>query len=384
MPPRQFHLKNAGFRPKVELSFSDSYSDSSYSNSSNKNQNFHSITKTNTYNIPNTDEEESNEDDCFHLNSKSEIQTFQSDGILEDTANMENLNKNKQTENSNRSLEPNEYQTNQNKNEVKTHNETEAQQDIHSRNTSDHTSNAQENINNFVSPTNNDSQFQQQQEPEDNDKQEYKIMYKQKNFQANSKRCLQMTQRGILLYTCEPSKSKKYGKIHIICTQDPVNIDSPHFIGLIVRHQKGQRFTLYGKCNESENQRPQLAGISFIKIKGDIVIRHFRIALPKEGTVYYSDKEDDLSQIAFKGKEVENIKIYSSSLPIIHPDGSLTQNFGPYSIISSRNNFIIRDEETNSSLFTSFKTYNGICTLILRPPFTPLIGIALAVAILTS
>ena len=147
---------------------------------------------------------------------------------------------------------------------------------------------------------------------------------------------------------------------------------------MVVRHQSGSRFTLYGKSSDIGLPNPQLAGISFI--------RSFRVALPVEGHTYTAiDKQNDLSRIASRGEPVQvpNVKIYQSALPVKKEDGSLTLYFGPYSIMRSTKNFVVRDDK-NSPIFTIFKTFDGICTLKVRPPFTPLIGFAIAVAISTS
>lgn len=220
----------------------------------------------------------------------------------------------------------------------------------------------------------------------DDGEQTFQIVYEQKNFQTFWKRHVQMTQNDILVYACESLKKKEYGKIHVICTKNPVELNSQYYVGMVVRHQSGSRFTLYGKSSDIGLPNPQLAGISFINLKENSSIRSFRVALPVEGHTYTAiDKQNDLSRIASRGEPVQvpNVKIYQSALPVKKEDGSLTLYFGPYSIMRSTKNFVVRDDK-NSPIFTIFKTFDGICTLKVRPPFTPLIGFAIAVAISTS
>lgn len=217
------------------------------------------------------------------------------------------------------------------------------------------------------------------------EEQTFQIVYEQKNLSNFWKRQVQMTKDDILVYICKAAKQKPYGKIHIICTKTPVELGSPNYAGMIVRHQSGSRFTLYGKGSDIGVAQPQLAGIAFVNLKQNARIRMFRVALPETNQPYTpADKNDDLSRIAFRGDQVPNVKIYSSALPVKKEDGTLSLYFGPYSIVRSTKNFLVRDENNGSNIFTIFKTFDGICTLKVRPPFTPLIGYSIAVAIATS
>ena len=214
----------------------------------------------------------------------------------------------------------------------------------------------------------------------------FQIVYQQTNLGNFWKRHVQMTKDDVLIYICKSVKKKPYGKVHVICTKQPVELSSPNLVGMIVRHQSGYRFTLYEKGDDIGVANPQLAGIAFCNLKSNSRIRMFRVAIPEIGTSYKpADKYGDLSRIASNDNEshVPNIKVYSSALPIKKEDGTLVLYFGPYSIMRSTKNFVVRDE-TNSPIFTIFKTFDGICTLKVRPPITPLIGFAIAVAISTS
>lgn len=202
------------------------------------------------------------------------------------------------------------------------------------------------------------------------------------------KRPVQMTKNDILVFACQSVHDKVYKKVHIISTsnKNPISFTSPHYSGMIVRHQNGSRFTVFGK-SEGGKPAPQLAGISFIDLNGDDSrIRYFRIAIPDEGYEYIpnvNEKDKDLSKIANIGHSLPNIKVYSSALPKKHPNGRLTLDMGPYQVKRSLKNFIIRDED-NNILFLIFKSLDGICKIKAYPPFTPIVTFGLGVAILTS
>ncbi|OHT06933.1 hypothetical protein TRFO_24886 [Tritrichomonas foetus] len=219
--------------------------------------------------------------------------------------------------------------------------------------------------------------------PPQDDEETFQIVYEQRKLLPQWKRYVQMTQRDILVYRCESVKIKQYGKVHVIVTKPPVDFNSQHYVGMLVRHQSGTRFTLHAKAEQHAAPSPQLMGLSFFDMDDDDAnIRTFRVAIPDH--VYTpTGKEDDLSRIAFRGKDVPGVKIWCSVMPTKHEDGTLTLDLGPYSIVRSTKNFVIRDEN-RKAVFTIFKTYDGICTVKVRPPFTPLFGFAIAAAISTS
>lgn len=218
----------------------------------------------------------------------------------------------------------------------------------------------------------------------DVEEQTFQIVYEQKNLGKFWKRHVQMTKDDVLIYICKSIKQKPYGKVHVICTKKPVELGSPYYAGKIIRHQSGSRFTLYGKADDVGLAEPQIAGISFVNLKSNARIRMFRVALPAQDNPYTpSEKKDDLSRIAAAGDPVPNVQIFSSALPVKKEDGTLSLYFGPYSIVRSTKNFLVRAED-GSNIFTIFKTFDGICTLKVKQPFTPLIGFAVAVAISTS
>lgn len=211
----------------------------------------------------------------------------------------------------------------------------------------------------------------------------FQVIYEPKKSIALWKRHIQMTKNDILVFRSESTKLQPYGKVHIISTsKGPIEIDSKSYYGMIVRHQSGYRFTLYS-TSQHAMPPPQIAGICFVDLKNENAnIRMFRIAIADEPYTP-SGKENDLSRIAYRGNEIPGVKVYSSELPMKQSNGTLTLDLGPYSIIRSIKNFIIRSPE-GVPLFTIFKTFDGICTIKIRPPFTPIIAFALAVAISTS
>ena len=250
----------------------------------------------------------------------------------------------------------------------------------------------EENINN----DNDQTPSQEQQKPQTNitpqpsqpkivpDEETFQIVYEQGKFLPNWKRFVQMTQNDILVFRAESKKVKPYGKTHIICRKPPCDVHSEYYAGMYVRHQSGARFTLYPKP-ENDQKPSQILGLSFINLDDDDAnIRTFRIAISEESVQYCpTDKHDDLSRIAKKGLVVPDIKVYSSVLPKKNDDGSLTLDLGEYTIIRSTKNFIVRDSD-NQPIFTLFKTFDGICTMKIRPPITPLMGFSIAIAIVTS
>ncbi|KAK8891570.1 hypothetical protein M9Y10_028783 [Tritrichomonas musculus] len=198
------------------------------------------------------------------------------------------------------------------------------------------------------------------------------------------RRAVQMTKNDVIVFRSQPSHNKKYGRVQIVCNQNPVSFDSPYFQGMVVRHQNGSRFTVFGKPNGAQDP-PQLAGISFIDLSGDDSrIRYFRLAIPEEGNIYNTqNKENDLSRLASIGNPVPGVRIWSSSLPKKHENGKLTLDMGPYQVKRSLKNFVIRDTD-ESILFLIFKTVNGICKIKTRKPITPIVAFGLGVAIMTS
>ena len=210
----------------------------------------------------------------------------------------------------------------------------------------------------------------------------FQVFYGHKNLKKIWKRQIQMTKEGTLLYICDSFKFKEYGKTHVICTKPPVNINSQHFCGMIIRHQSGTRFTLYGK-KDNEITNPQLAGISFITNDNDHKIRMFRVAVPDASFPYFpSNKQEDLSRIAQKGVNVPNVKIFSTQLPVKEKGVFRLYFGGAYDVISSTKNFVIYDDGTQALAF--FKIFDGMCTLKIGKQFSNLIGFAIAVAISTS
>lgn len=218
-----------------------------------------------------------------------------------------------------------------------------------------------------------------------NDEKSFQIVYEKNNIGNSWKRYVQMLQNDVIYYVCKSVKVPCVGKAHVICTKKPVDLFSPNFAGMIVRHQSGSRFTLYQKGGEIGQSNPQIAGIAFVNLKTDLKIRMFRVAIPTTDEPYIpADKSKDLSRIAYNNEEnTPNVKIYSSAIPQRKKGGGLTLNFGNYQIIRSIKNFIVRDDN-DTPVFVHFKTFGGICTLKIREPFTELIGFAVAVAISTS
>ncbi|KAK8896813.1 hypothetical protein M9Y10_014734 [Tritrichomonas musculus] len=218
----------------------------------------------------------------------------------------------------------------------------------------------------------------------DDNEQTFQITYEQKNLQTLWKRQVIMTQDDILVYICGSFKKENYGKVHIICSKKPVDLNSNYKVGMIVRHQTGTRFTLYEKVADF-GESPQIAGISFVTPKENSSLRMFRVAIPSDGQPYVpTSKMGDLSRIAHENENVPpNIKVYQSELPKKKPDGSYSLSLGNYAIVRSTKNFCIKDENGGNS-FVIFKTFGGSCTIKFKPPFTQLIAYSIAVAISTS
>ena len=376
MKPKPFHPSPGSFKPRANLILSDSSSSNDFSEENEKNPTYTIPNKTSTF-ISEDYDESSCDNRCFYLYSDSESSIQNNNNIENPSIQEPSINRTATIGNNNQEFlaqnDESDFLNEDNVNKIS----QEINNSWHDeQNFGINSSEIKLEAKYHVSKTNPIKQLCQSNNLI---KQTYQIMYKKKHCQSNFKRQLQMVYKGDLLYLCEPKVSKTYGKVHIICTASPVDFDSPYFVGLIIRHQIGKRFTLHGKSEQQGQQMPQLAGISFIKVNG---ITTLRITLPVEGYVHLpSDKEGDLSRIALRGEELPNIKIFSSA--VLNKKEDLFLSFGYHSVLQSKDNFIITDE-LNKPIVKLFRSFSGLFSLEIIPPFTPLIGMALAVAILTS
>ena len=181
-------------------------------------------------------------------------------------------------------------------------------------------------------------------------------------------------------------KKTKIGNCFVICTDANIDCYSKSYQGSLKISQSSTRFTLFTPQGEQyQSHEGEAMGLSFydpkeIKCYG---VRAFRIALPKRQPYFPSTKDMNLSKIAQKNVQSDDIQIFSSKLPELFPGPVLKLQFGSVHVISSVKNFILEDGNGNV-IFMIYKSSNGMCSIRIAPPITPLIAFAISIAIITS
>lgn len=223
--------------------------------------------------------------------------------------------------------------------------------------------------------------------------QTYQIAWKMSGITANWKRDVRMTQNDVLVYKSKPVKTN-LGRVHIICTGEPICENSRTHVGTLKQHESGNRFTLYTAFNDGDGRssvQTETLGISFLQgFKVDLgnsarYVRVFRFVMPPPGTLYKPrDKKENLSRIAKCGSGIPNgFVVHQSQLPFKGENDNLRLDFGNNYVISSVKNFIVRDSNGNV-IFMMFKSSADTSTLKFMAPLTPLTAFSIALCIVTS
>ena len=174
-------------------------------------------------------------------------------------------------------------------------------------------------------------------------------------------------------------------KFYIISTTKQVTLDSPGFVGFLRIHQSSTRFTLVSNDNLPNDDRdPEIMGLSFIKsLNPDIQARQFKLVLPKNNQPFYPiSKRLNLSRVAQSSENLNEFNIYISELPKKSEKGTLQLSFSGAFVQPSVKNFIIKDKESNETIFMVFKVSNETFRIKFFPPFTPLIGFGIAISVI--
>ncbi|OHT09144.1 hypothetical protein TRFO_22163 [Tritrichomonas foetus] len=196
---------------------------------------------------------------------------------------------------------------------------------------------------------------------------------------------IHMTFNDQVVYYSKETKTA-IGKCHIICTDRQLDRYSSSYVGSIKKSQRLSRFTLYVPAGEQYGTKEaEMLGMAFYDETGikDFKGRTFRFAIPKTTPYFPANKQMNLSRIALANVQSDDIKLYHSKLPEILPGNKHILQFGKVYIVRSVKNFIVEDEQGNV-IFMIYKSSDGICSVRIAPPITPLIAFAISIAIITS
>jgi hypothetical protein len=112
--------------------------------------------------------------------------------------------------------------------------------------------------------------------------------------------------------------------------------------------------------------------------------RAFHFVLPNTVPYLPQSEQHELSRIAkAKFSDPSAVRILSSKLPTKDTNGRTVLKFGKVFVVPSVKNFVLEDEE-GQILFMIYKGSDATCTVKVRAPLTPLMGFAMAIAIVSS
>jgi hypothetical protein len=112
--------------------------------------------------------------------------------------------------------------------------------------------------------------------------------------------------------------------------------------------------------------------------------RAFHFVLPNTVPYFPQTEQHELSRIAkAKASDSSAVRILSSKVPTMDPNGRTVLKFGKVFVVASVKNFVLEDEQERT-LFMIYKFSDATCTVKVRAPLTPLMAFAMAIAIVNS
>jgi hypothetical protein len=163
----------------------------------------------------------------------------------------------------------------------------------------------------------------------------------------------------------------------IISTQlNSFQTTDPAYRAQLTQNRSASRFAL----RPVESNQDTL-GIGFFTEGMKSQFRAFRAVMPKSGQYEPPNNNASISRLAKKGQaDAAQFVVWESKIPQKGAAGGFVLNFGEVFVLTSLKNFVVEDSN-GEVIFMSYKSSEATCSVKIREPITPLIGFALAIAV---